>query len=85
LVFLVLSLAIAVSLGAWHYTRRRSRAAATPAAPAAAAEAIAFECSGCGKRLRARREQAGRKLKCPQCQQGIFVPEARPQKPEELL
>jgi hypothetical protein len=83
--FLVLMLAVTVSLGAWYYTRRRRRAAATPAAPAAAAEAIAFECSGCGKRLRARREQAGRKLKCPQCQQGIFVPQARPHKPEELL
>ncbi len=88
LVLSALSVAIAVSLGAWQYvrTRRRRAAAARPApAPAtAAAPAIAFTCSGCGKRLRAREEQAGRKLRCPQCQQGVCVPEARPRKPEDL-
>jgi DNA-directed RNA polymerase subunit RPC12/RpoP len=91
LVFSALSMAIAVSLGAWRYTRaRRRRVAAAPPAPAppapapAAARAIAFACSGCGKRLQAREEQAGRKLRCPQCQQGVFVPEVRLRKPEDL-
>ncbi len=83
LALLVLSAAVAVSLGAWQYTRTRRRASAPRTVPGAAA-AIAFVCSGCGKRLRARTEQAGRKLRCPQCRQGVFVPEARPLKPEEL-
>lgn len=35
---------------------------------------IAFLCSGCGKSLKVKDEFAGRKSKCPRCQQSITIP-----------
>jgi serine/threonine protein kinase len=78
------SAAVAVSFGAWHYRRTRRRAApAGPVASAVAAATIGFACGGCGKRLRARMDLAGKKLKCPQCGKGVVVPGATPENPEE--
>jgi DNA-directed RNA polymerase subunit RPC12/RpoP len=86
LVLSALSVAIVGALGAWQYTRvRRHRAAPAPLAPTTVATlAITFACSSCGKRLRAREEQVGKKLRCPQCQHGVLVPGATPRKPEDL-
>jgi serine/threonine protein kinase/DNA-directed RNA polymerase subunit RPC12/RpoP len=84
--------AVAVSLGTWYYTRTRRRPvpacpapASVPAAapPSPVAGGIVFKCPGCGKRLRARAEQAGSRPKCPQCGQEVVVPSVLPKKPEE--
>jgi hypothetical protein len=92
LVLAGLAAAVTVSLGTWYYTRTRRRpvpAGPAPAAvPAAAphspvARGIVFQCPGCGKRLRARAEQAGSKPKCPQCGKEVVVPSILPKKPEE--
>jgi hypothetical protein len=60
--------------------RRRTRqpSAAVPAAdgearPEAAAASVAVRCPGCGKVLKARRELAGKRIKCPQCGQPVPV------------
>ena len=37
---------------------------------------IRFECSECGKSLRAPEEKAGRKIRCPACEAVTFIPEA---------
>jgi hypothetical protein len=37
---------------------------------------IHFACSGCGKKLHAKDELAGRTAKCPNCRQPITIPEA---------
>src|SRR5262249_44190367 len=64
----VLSLAVVVFLGVWLSTRRRRPAGpAKPVPGTGAANAIGFACTSCNKRLKARAEQAGRKLKCPHC------------------
>jgi len=79
----VLPVAVAVSLGAWHYARTRRRAAPARQVPGAgAAGAIIFKCPGCGKRLKARADQAGSKPKCPQCGKGVVVPRALPENSE---
>jgi hypothetical protein len=49
-----------------------------PANPKAAAPFIAFPCPSCSKDLRARAALAGKSLKCPQCGQGVLIPETNP-------
>src|SRR5262249_58294093 len=36
---------------------------------------IQFECSACGKKIKAPDENAGKKARCPYCKSVIFVPE----------
>jgi hypothetical protein len=43
-------------------------------APPSAAPAISFPCSDCGKRLKARVERSGQKVKCPGCGRAVLVP-----------
>jgi hypothetical protein len=76
-----LPVVVAVSLGAWHYARRRRRAAPARQVPGPAG-AILFKCPICGKRLKARADQAGTKPKCPQCGNAVVVPKALPENPE---
>jgi WD40 repeat protein len=66
--FLV-SLAFAVRLSL------RRRPGPGPVNTGAAPASLSFPCSACGKKLRARAELAGKKLKCPQCGQPVAVPE----------
>jgi len=85
---LILVLA-AISLGAWLYGRQRRRMGQAPAAGAGeqaqptaaehetASAAISFACSACGKMLKAKAELSGKKVKCPQCGQAVFVPAAK--------
>lgn len=79
-----LALAILLGLGAWLY-RRQSRVAIgrsrrQPAMPAeSTTPSIFFPCSGCGKRLKAAPDLAGKKVKCPTCAEAVRVPTtARP-------
>jgi serine/threonine-protein kinase len=41
---------------------------------APAKPAIALTCAGCGKKLKARADLAGKRVKCPQCARGVLVP-----------
>jgi serine/threonine protein kinase len=50
-----------------------------PAEPAESTETsgiIAFACSGCGKRLKAKAKLTGKKVKCPACALAVVVPQA---------
>jgi WD40 repeat protein len=51
-----------------------------PPLEVAPAAALVVACPGCGKKLRAKSELAGKKVKCPQCQQPVPIP-AGPAKP----
>jgi hypothetical protein len=74
LVPLALSLIVAgLSVGGWWYLRQRGHAA--PAAATTPA-VLSFACPGCGKRLKAKPEHAGNKLKCPHCAKAVAVPKA---------
>ncbi|GAB5406914.1 MAG: hypothetical protein Aurels2KO_51450 [Aureliella sp.] len=42
---------------------------------------LQFDCPKCGKRLKAGRKIAGRRVKCPGCEQPVRVPGAQPTKP----
>jgi DNA-directed RNA polymerase subunit RPC12/RpoP len=84
---LVLGLVLALgALGLWLLARRGrpgqmpapAPVADSPADPEKAAPGISFGCSGCGKRLKARAEMAGKKVKCPQCGQAVLVAAATP-------
>jgi DNA-directed RNA polymerase subunit RPC12/RpoP len=72
-------LALAVGLIV-QFGRRRGRIPAPTAAsstevnPEAFRASVAVACSGCGKRLKARAEQAGKKVKCPACGAAVVVP-----------
>jgi len=81
--------------GAWYLVRRSRRAASTPpstaaildkkAVPEPVSPAVYVQCSGCGKKLKARAALAGKKVKCPQCGIASAVPAAdtyRAEKPE---
>jgi hypothetical protein len=68
--FLV-SLTFAVRLSLRH--RRAGPVLADAGEPPAP---LSFPCPGCGKKLRARAELAGKKVKCPQCGQAAPVPES---------
>src|ERR1700682_1392639 len=37
--------------------------------------ALVFQCSTCGKKIKARDDSAGKKARCPYCQAMMFVPE----------
>jgi serine/threonine protein kinase len=63
-------------LGLWLYARRREQPAES--APAAGQLPVAFECQGCGKKLRANSALAGKRVKCPQCSQAVLVPTTEP-------
>src|SRR5262249_28679418 len=73
-------------LGAWFFIRQGRRtgrdtgeaASEEGEATSSAAALIAVQCSGCGKNLKAKAALAGKKVKCPQCNQGVFVPEPAP-------
>jgi hypothetical protein len=69
LIGLGVTLAAAVSLGAWLYLRRSRREPAPEREENAAADAasLVFPCSGCGKKLKVRSDLAGKKVKCPHC------------------
>jgi WD40 repeat protein len=74
-------LALLAFLGAWLWARRgRAGKAPVPdeqARPAAAAAPIAFTCPGCGNGLKVKEALAGKKVRCPRCSEGVFVPPAR--------
>ena len=42
--------------------------------PEPVAGPVYFQCSGCEKKLRAKAELRGKKIKCPQCAQAVLVP-----------
>ena len=81
-VTLAMVLVIAVPPVVWLGLRRLRRAesqpadmaAATVAPTAVAASPISFQCSACGKNLRAKAELSGKKVKCTQCAQAVAVP-----------
>jgi hypothetical protein len=85
--FLGLGLIGMLWVGLWlsrqHQAAAREQEAEHPAEDtspprAPANPAITFRCSGCGKNLRARAALAGKSFKCPQCGQGVLVPETNP-------
>jgi eukaryotic-like serine/threonine-protein kinase len=63
---LAIMLACGIGVGVWLYVRRRRRRTVAPL--------ISLSCSTCGKKLRARAELAGKKVKCTQCGQAVLVP-----------
>jgi hypothetical protein len=67
---LLVSLPLAVGLCVWM--RRRAAAKAPP--PPAAARPGSFACPGCGTKLRAPADLAGKRVKCPRCSQAMQVP-----------
>jgi predicted RNA-binding Zn-ribbon protein involved in translation (DUF1610 family) len=80
LLALIVVLALATSLGAWLYWRRRRTgpAADAPAPGAqpqseAVTSAISLPCSSCGRNLKANAALAGKKVKCPQCGKLVVV------------
>jgi hypothetical protein len=64
-------LAAGAGLTAWLAARQRRQATGAFAAPTPA-----VTCPGCGKRLRVKSTQLGRRLKCPGCGQAIELPSA---------
>jgi predicted RNA-binding Zn-ribbon protein involved in translation (DUF1610 family) len=48
-----------------------------PAAIEAVAAIVAVACAGCGKKLKAKAEWAGRTVKCPQCGTAVAIPAAK--------
>ena len=40
--------------------------------------AISFGCAGCGKKLKAKAELAGKQVKCPQCGKAVHVTAGAP-------
>ena len=78
-----LATTVLAALGMWLYLRPRRRPETPPAGdtapdehprPEAAAAAFTIRCSTCGKKLKARAELAGKRVKCPQCGQAVLVP-----------
>jgi DNA-directed RNA polymerase subunit RPC12/RpoP len=69
-----LVLAMVMVLGLWVYARQSRRDAPQPAETAAAVPPVSFLCSTCGKRLKAKVELAGKKVKCSQCGKAALVP-----------
>jgi DNA-directed RNA polymerase subunit RPC12/RpoP len=72
-VFLGLAGVVSLLLGAWFFLRRRAGVPRTPAGPEPSPASLAFRCAGCGRNLKAKPELAGKKLRCPQCGQGVMV------------
>ncbi|HKI37078.1 MAG TPA: protein kinase [Gemmataceae bacterium] len=80
---LLITVSLMIPLLVWLRGRRGRRAeealpaAAVPDRPAktaAVASPISFPCPGCGKGLKAKANLAGKKVKCPQCHEAVFVP-----------
>jgi serine/threonine protein kinase/DNA-directed RNA polymerase subunit RPC12/RpoP len=76
-------IALLSGLGVWLYSRQHRRAAAplasvaasdTPKQSATDSAPVSFECSTCGKRLRAAAKLVGKKVKCPQCGAAALIP-----------
>ena len=69
---------VVVAAGAAYWFR--SRGGSMTFAPSEAANdvalssAVSFSCTTCGKKLRARAELAGKKVRCSQCSQAVLVP-----------
>ncbi len=70
----ILGLVVTLALGVWLITRQRRRAGSVPAQAPAVSSTVLLTGPGCGKNLTARAEQAGKKLKCPQCAGPVVVP-----------
>jgi DNA-directed RNA polymerase subunit RPC12/RpoP len=84
LFMLALGLGSAIPVGGWLVWRQIRRPRNSPAEPSVLAQhpspdhrpaTCAFVCSDCGQRLKAKRELAGKKAKCPQCGHAVLVPE----------
>ncbi len=73
---------LAVGLGRWLSRREGRPAEVSAALPNPAGQArppaasLAFACPACGKKLRAKTELAGKRVKCPQCGRAVPVPGA---------
>jgi WD40 repeat protein len=82
----IVALALALSLAAYFYLRRRrgrkGPAGASPrgekAHRPAVSTASSLTCSGCGKSFTARAELAGKAVKCPTCGQVMTIPGPAP-------
>ncbi len=71
---------IGVGAGAAFFLWRRRPAGQTPVvSPLAGTEVasakVTVACTSCGKKLRAKGEWAGRKVKCPQCGKAVAIPQ----------
>jgi WD40 repeat protein len=71
----LLASAVAVVV-AWLLIRRWLGVRASPAGVAAdaASPTISLQCGACSRKLRVRAELAGKKVKCPNCGQGVRIP-----------
>lgn len=69
---LLLGLLVAIML-AWLLLGRRSSRRNVPAP--ATTSMVHFNCPSCGKNLKVKPSQAGKKVKCPQCGNAALVPE----------
>ncbi len=72
-----LGLGMAVSLTFAVCLSLRRRPGPGPVNEENSPQYLSFPCPACGKKLRARAELAGKKLKCPQCRQPVTVPESQ--------
>jgi hypothetical protein len=72
LVFLMASVAGAVLVA----LKRRGAAPVKSAPPKKAPAPFVFPCPECGKRLKTKTHQAGKKLKCPHCAAAVAIPKA---------
>jgi serine/threonine protein kinase len=46
--------------------------------PATSSPSLTAQCSACGQELKLRPDLAGKKVKCPQCDQAVLIPETKP-------
>ncbi len=85
LVGLAFTLALIVALSTWVFVRGRRRkqeafqeepTEALP--PEASSDSILFQCPNCDRKLKAKTELTGKKIKCPQCGQAVRVEGIRP-------
>jgi hypothetical protein len=61
---------VTIFLAAFVFWLRRRMAAA----PGADAHLVTWACSSCGKKLRAKEEALGKRVRCPGCGQSMDVP-----------
>jgi hypothetical protein len=72
---LVLGIPPSVWLGLRRLRRGELQPAEVNETASLPAPAVSFQCSACGKNLRAKAELAGKKVKCTQCAQAVAVPD----------